>query len=509
MRILLRAGRPPHDESSSEAAVAWSGGGYFSSNTGNMLVSDAVYRLLKTPTTQIVCDAYVPESRHLSTAEVARINNNFDAYVLPLSNALRPGFSASLENLTAVIEQLTIPVIVACVGGNVLSGDSGQLRSGVREVSYRFVRAILDHSAAIGVRGEITRTALLKLGFHDSDIEVVGTPAMYDVPHDMEIVKTSVLSNAAKLSINLNPDFPGMDDFYRLNEEHYPSLTTIFQTVAAANLLLWGKTATAFPQGIPREVSDAAYRENRLRLFTNPRPWKEYVASCDFVFGPRLHGAVAALSVGTPAFLLTVDSRTQEVADYHAIPHMPFASARETNHLLASDLYDMADFTHFNARFQENREHYLGFLERCGLEHIYQPGKSNEEYETLLRRFSPAPAVTPLTPSDPAALATRLNWLRQDRDFDHWRPFGAFVPEFELYKNRVQSPQKAITRLQQRQESMERRMEAQRYEIVALAERIQDLQEENKKLLHAVSGLEGNFLIRTSRRIKGILKRSR
>ncbi|MCI1902290.1 MAG: polysaccharide pyruvyl transferase family protein [Bifidobacteriaceae bacterium] len=486
-----------------------------------MLASDAVYRFLNTPDTSIICDAYVPESRRLTLSEIESINSDFDAYVLPLSNALRPGFSRALENLTYVIERLNIPVIVPCVGGNVLPGSEGQLREGVRDIAYRFVRAVLDHSSSVGVRGDITRTALLKLGFHDDEIVVVGTPALYDTQDDSALEKTDSIDAESLLTIDLNSDIEGMGTFYTENERRYPTISTVFQTVAGANLLLWGMEARSFPEGIPRTVRSAAYVENRLRLFTNPKPWKEYLKERDFVFGPRIHGAVAALAVGTPAYVLTVDSRTKEIAEYHSIPNKPFHEALASGSFLAGDLYEEADYAAFNSQKSQSKENFLTFLTANGLHHIDEPGQENKDYQLLLDRFMPAPAVTPLTPDDPSALAQRLNWLRQDRDFDHWRPFGAFRPETSLYRGKVESPQKAITQLCRRDEIVTHQLSAQRHEIVALARRIERLQTSNEqyrrdigelrateaRIDHDVKGLEGNILIRLTRKIKRMIKR--
>ena len=75
--------------------------------------------------------------------------------MVPLANAFRPSFQASLDRLSTLIEQLTTPEwpgVGAQVGTDYNTDELRPLESSVR----RFVTAVLDRSASIGVRGELT-----------------------------------------------------------------------------------------------------------------------------------------------------------------------------------------------------------------------------------------------------------------------------------------------------------------------------------------------------------------
>ena len=117
-RILIRAGRPPHQPVPLEAAHAYRGVGTISTNPGNLLFQDAVYRTLATPDTHLVVDSLSTERRGMTRAHIARINDEFDVFVVPLANAFRDDFVQPLRRLTDVIEQLNIPVVVTGVGGS-------------------------------------------------------------------------------------------------------------------------------------------------------------------------------------------------------------------------------------------------------------------------------------------------------------------------------------------------------------------------------------------------------
>jgi len=441
-RILMRAGRPPHDITSNEAAFAWRGSGHFGSNTGNMLFSDAVYQALNTPGTDITCDAYAPEWRTFTPDDAAYVNDNFDKYVIPLANAFRPGFAgAPLERLTALIRRLTIPVVVVGVGGQgPLSDHRSALSDDERRNTIDFVSAVLDHSSSIGVRGELTKAMLREMGFSDSDVDVIGCPSMFRTSRDFRVErKIPLLTRTAALATSLEAQRAHIGDLYSRNAREYEDLVAVYQTLAGGELILWGKHADALPAGTPRSISDAAYREGRMRFFTNSRTWLDFMRTRDFSFGVRIHGTVAAIAAGTPGFILTIDSRTQELAEYHAIPNMPLVEAAASDRLLARDLYDETDFESVNRAMPENWDRYFAFLERNGLEHIHQPGKDNPAYAQSIED-APMPAgAAPLSTADPEVLAARIRWLWQDRTADHHRPTTGYRPSFELDHTSVTS----------------------------------------------------------------------
>lgn len=456
----MRAGRPPHDETSNPAALAWRGGGHFASNSGNMLFSDAMYRVLNTSAASVTCDAYLPERYVLSDDQISHINDTYSAYVIPLANAFRDSFLPALNRLTTNIERLTIPVVVGSVGCQLDLDDAhATISDDVAASTRRFVSAILDHSPQIGVRGDTTRRVLLNLGFHDADIAVIGCPSMFSRTRTFSVAKTlDRLSTDSLLATNFeagNTNFgtagaasdEALSTVYSANENAYSHLTSVFQTLDGANLVLWGQLAKNFPEGTPRSSADSAYAESRLRFFTNTRSWCDFMSTQDFSFGIRIHGAIAALVSGTPAYLLSVDSRTQELGDYHGIPRQSLTSAVESGHYLAQDFYEQADFTEFNARMPENWDRYYAYLEACGLHHIHEAGFENPDYDQVLRTFHPTPGMAPISLNDPEGLAERFLWLRQDRDRDHWRPVHNYHPDFELdaeLSEKVRSPQGVI-----------------------------------------------------------------
>ena len=101
-RILIRAGRDPFVPVGGEATLTQD---VFNTNVGNYLFSHSVQRALMVPGTEIVPDSTLAEPRPAKAEAVARVNEEFDAYVVPLANAFRPDFAPRLANLTSLIER--------------------------------------------------------------------------------------------------------------------------------------------------------------------------------------------------------------------------------------------------------------------------------------------------------------------------------------------------------------------------------------------------------------------
>lgn len=64
----------------------------------------------------------------------------------------------------------------------------------------------------------------------------------------------------------------------------------------------------------------ASYLRNHGKMFLNFEEWLQYAASKKFCLGTRIHGTIASLMAGTPAVLVTHDSRTLEMAQIMNVP---------------------------------------------------------------------------------------------------------------------------------------------------------------------------------------------
>ncbi|MBX7269708.1 polysaccharide pyruvyl transferase family protein [Micromonospora sp. Llam7] len=405
-RVLLRSAKDPFTPVSPELSLALYTRGIFGRNVGNLVFTEAVHKLISVPGTEVVSNSFLSERPGVDQAYVDRVNEQFDLFVVPLANAFRLSFLENLKRLTWVIEKLRIPVVVIGVGvhGGVGSLDNpfppptDELRVAVR----RFVRAVLDKSATIGVRGEFTAAYLAELGFGDDVVDVVGCPSLFRYGPDLQVNKrVAALTRESRFTINISPYVRLMDEVGTRHAKRYPNMVYLPQGEEVLELLLWGTHPEKVRSKLPHHTGHQLYREDRIRFFVDTWTWMRYLAEQEFSFGTRIHGNIVALSAGTPAYVLAHDSRTLELARYHDIPHSLVPDL--TPEIDAADLYAQADYTAFNAGHAQRWDRFASFLERNGIEHVFQPGKADPGYDERLDAVGLPPAVTTLMTTDPEA----------------------------------------------------------------------------------------------------------
>ena len=427
-RILIRSAKDPFLALTPEATLARN---VFASNPGNMLFTQSVHEVLSVPGVEVVSNGYVNDRVDLSPEVVARINEEFDAFVIPLANAFRTTFLTELRRMTALIRQLTIPVVVVGVGAQTRA-SAVELPPEVREDTAAFLRAVLDRSAKVGVRGEVTQRCLASLGFGDEHVEVIGCPSLFAGGRSAPVHRgTDGLTSESPMVANVTLTQSRMGRILEHAAERYPRLTYVPQTRVELALLLWGQPVPGdFGPSMVTTVDHPLYRADRVRMFVDPTTWHAFMREQQFAFGTRLHGNIAALASGTPAYLLAFDSRTSEVAEYHAMPHARLGSVPED--VDPAVLYERTDLTEFNARQPQLFDTYVGFLERNGLAHVHQAGQENPEFARRLAEVSfPGPVGTPFAGGDDTTrmLLERLRWLQQGEQADRTRLHGAYDPQ--------------------------------------------------------------------------------
>jgi len=383
-RILIRGMKTPFEAISAERTLDEDING---GNSGNLIFLESAYKLLSTRDAEISVDHFHPE---LLGADV--INERFDAFVIPFANAFRPAFQPTLERYTEVIERLTIPVVVlSCGYQGKLPYAPGEARP-IDDLARRFMRAVLDRSPSVGARGEYTQDYLRQLGFRD--VDVIGCPSMFlDGPRLNVARRSPALDRDARVGFNVTSQIPPMGEIISAHLESYPNLEYIGQNRDALRLLLWGVGSDTIPDPspFPAHRSHRLLREDRARMFVDPWPWFDHLRQLDFVFGTRIHGNVAALLAVTPAYVLAHDSRTLELARTFEIPHRLMTDVRPDTD--AAELYAEADYgplvTGHPARF----ERFIGFVERHGLRHVFEPGEDPSAFDRKIASIDFPPAV--------------------------------------------------------------------------------------------------------------------
>lgn len=373
-RILLRAHKDPFRVESAKTTYRRN---LIGENVGNLLFSSASYKLLQTEGTEVEVGRL-----HGGKAEAARINAHADHVVIPLANAFRTSYSASLDKMSETIEALKVPVTILGVGAQLrLDGKVDRL-DGMKESVTRFVRAVLDRSPSIGVRGEFTEQFLKGLGF--KDVEVIGCPSVFLHGKDLRVEKrVAALTRSSRISMNLSPYVPNLGPIVEHHTNAYPNLRYAAQHRDALGMLLSrrhrSQTHATDQAVLPTHHAHPLVRDGRTSFFVDPEPWMRYLATFDYSFGTRIHGNIAALLAGTPATVLAHDSRTLELVRYYGIPHR--TTKQIGPDLDAAELYAEADFTEFNTGHAERFDRFADYLGAHGLHHVYEPGQDPTRFD--------------------------------------------------------------------------------------------------------------------------------
>lgn len=480
-RILIRSGKDPLVPLSAEASLARNGWGVFGANVGNLLFTSSVHRALSVPGVEVVSNSLLTELPGVNRVYLERINSEFDAFVVPLANAFRPKFVSSLQRLTRAIEQLTIPVTVVGVGVQLpASGKVQDATDEVKAATKAFVSAVLDRSASIGVRGETTRAYLRSLGFPDSSIDVIGCPSLFERGAGLRVTKRAPsLSSESAIAINITPSVRAMAPMIESHVKAYPKMIYVAQEHYELAMLMWGSSSRPKDPRIPTYTGHPLYQQDRVRFFLDSSTWVKALREVDFVFGTRIHGNIAGLMAGTPSLVLTHDSRTLELAEYHSIPYR--AVQELPGDVDVRRLYEEASYDKFNANHPLRFEAYRAFLDRNGLKHIFSPGNENPEYDRKLESIDFPPPVRYILANgvlDGEAVVDRLRWLRQGDETDRRRKGGAYHPPFSPASENPRELSDILKRIDAQQEEIQR-LSAQ---LEARDEQVRSLQRELRVL---------------------------
>ncbi|MFI5689687.1 polysaccharide pyruvyl transferase family protein [Streptomyces sp. NPDC051636] len=408
-RILLRSGKSPHDVVPVEEALHRD---VIATNSGNLIFSDAAHKILETPGTEVVSNGIGTD-----VAAAGRINEEYDAFVVPLANAFRPSFESRLKRMTRLISKLKIPVIVLGVGAQAGVGYNPARLKPMEPAVREFCSAVLDRSASIGVRGEFTEQYLKDMGFRD--VEVIGCPSLFMYGRELDVRKKSpALTPDSRIAVNGSHsavEKQGLDRIIARTHERYPHLRFVGQNLSDARQLHWRDLSdpNALVTAMPTHPDHPMYREDKVRVYIDPVTWIDDLRAFDFSFGSRIHGNIAALLAGTPATVLCGDSRTLELCRYFDIPHQRLAEVvKDPRAADPARLYEQADFGGLVGGHAERFERFTAFLDRNGLENTFTHGDGGAAFEERMESLSFPPGIRPWNDADITSLTTRFGWLQ-------------------------------------------------------------------------------------------------
>ena len=370
------------------------------------------------------------------------INETCAACVLPFADHFRDDKTALLNRYARLIRKLDIPVVVPCIG--VRDGETSPKTDAAVK---RFVSAVLDKSALVGLRGETTARYLEKLGFvRERHFRVVGCPSLYGAGPDLAVPAWPEKPGCCAFGLNVRAG-KTVNRFLFDSARTIPSRFCISQNwFEFVNYFLAPFARRDETHRTPwfREMVVSALRDGSYRYFYNLNSWTRCLRACDCSVSCRIHGTILALRCGVPAAIVPFESRTRELAEFHAIPVIRPKEIAPGDTI--AKFQNRFDFETMRKRHRENFAAFADFLRRNGLRTAFDDGGDPRtgpagdilEEDVPCERMQPLHAVSPFVG---VARAIRLFALVRSRKLRRRRPIGVPVarknPEAQVSASRI------------------------------------------------------------------------
>lgn len=359
-------------------------------NSGNMIHGDAPFQLFDDVYLAINRDwpGYKPGDRFKDF-----VNEKCTHVIITCANMFRANdFGENIrKRYTKLIEMLSgyeKPVILFGLGVQAKEQDLSKVKFPPEAIEA--MKAIAEKATAVSVRGEFTLSVLKKFGGVENAY-VTGCPSFFSHPEAFSDLKI----NIEALKENEFPRFAFSGTHHASKAEQSLLLNSIagkgffIEPQDRANYRFYKdildspETATA-PEYFNRILSGPSpkitreefcqYLAERLRLFRDVKPWKEFNREfIDFTFGTRFHVNMASMLDGKPALWVTHDSRTSELAD---ALHLPSIDVEKASQLSIEELIRATDYDPLFANLAGLFERFNKFLDAGKLPRVKVPDLS-------------------------------------------------------------------------------------------------------------------------------------
>lgn len=390
----------------------------FGSNVGNLIYQYSIYRHLSVEGNILIPDEY---SLDFSDKRADFINMNFDLYIIPLADAFRSDFRHHLRAYTKLIKKLKIPVHVIGVGIRMEYDPDFSVARDYEDDTKNFVKAVLEKSPIIGLRGEFTAEYLKTLGFiPEKDFTVIGCPSMYTYGDQLNI-----------RDVNLNEDSHiSLNGSQQMSENVIKLMMTISNGFKNYNFVpqLWpeifpiyaGGPSFKSVEGYPSSVKHKFHEEGKIKFPLNAKSWFDYMKNVDLSIGTRLHGNITGTINGAPTITIVSDARVQELALFHNLPSI--ANKDIDENVTLNSLLETIDVKSAEKVQTRNFEHYVDFLNKLGLNHLYKSENSGSasSFDSTIQNGRFEEMVRPITSNGDYEKIDRIdfttNWYKNKKE---------------------------------------------------------------------------------------------
>lgn len=335
-------------------------------NSGNLLIGNG-----------LACQLDAEVVPYTDSMSPEYIDEQFDLIAIAAANFLYPGFD--LSPLSSVLERTRKPVFMVGLGAQLPSADH-QLAD-IPVGTWRLVQIAAERSTSIGVRGYFTAELLRKNGI--DNVRVVGCPSLYTTLLPAMRLKVDpvglldrVVFNGSRNVIghSFDPEAARRVERALLQKAMQLDAPFVFQNEQPEIEVASGEDPASHAEALAALAvrfdcdMDAlvAYYQRRGKVFFSIPEWFDWIAQFGLSIGTRFHGNIAALLNGVPAIVIVHDSRTRELCEVAAIPHV---SVTDVGDLDIERLFDEADFALCEERYNTLFRRYVDFLTENGMPH--------------------------------------------------------------------------------------------------------------------------------------------
>lgn len=318
-------------------------------NTGNVLFWDSLRQYFVYGMS--IGDYEIPESAR--------------TLVLSMGNWISP--HSDIGDLARAIEASRIEKIVVVGAGAQAqtSKETFSLRPGTR----RFLDIAAERSMSIGVRGDFTAEILAKLGVHN--VDVTGCPSVFMINGNF---RSKPADQALRLAVHTTWHGHyrdcirellvfGRDHDAILVEQSDPHVMRLIQSGDLnANVNFMSRF---YSKNHTEGWSLLDWIQKRGAFYMNLDSWKEGMLNVDFALGSRFHANIVAALSGARGLLLTLDTGTEELAQYYNFPHIRFQDFDASTSI--EHYFDIADPSMFIATLPLRKARMEAFLMKNGL----------------------------------------------------------------------------------------------------------------------------------------------
>ena len=389
--ILIRSGITPFESPSFEQILATN---ILGGNIGNLLYATSVYKTLYTSKDTKFKTIY--DKFDITSQYVDEINQTCKYFIIPLADAIRSDFTENLKFYTHLIKQLKIPCHVIGMGIRAPYEPDKNLHYPFDNTVKEFISAVLDKSAVIGVRGQITADYLNRLGFkEDTHINIIGCPSMYLYADNLKIKNTKINSDTvSSYNTQIFNNFNFSKYLYK-QSNNFKKCFLIPQDKAELLYIYNGKRLKNVKKFNSNIIEDM-YLNNNCCFFNNAKSWLNFLNNIDFTYGTRLHGCIASLIKGNNVLFFPFDARQRELAEFHKIPSIPLHQVKNTDNIF--DIINLVDFQSPEIVHKRNFENYVSFLTKNGINNIYSCPDSKKNSIYFDTKFNNIEILSPIKP---------------------------------------------------------------------------------------------------------------